>query len=273
MVAMNIQSLAYRTDLIFPRFDGVVIDRGAYTVIRTPANPGFYWGNFLLFAEPPASGDLSRWRAIFGEEIGAHYDARHYAFGWDSPAGETGAVQPFLDAGYDMHQLSVLTAQRVDDPPKHNAEIAIRPLQEDWEWAEATETQFLCLDPVYKTDEASARRFKERQMARYRAMAAAGLGNWYGAFLGKQLVGDLGLYFDKEVGRFQNVETHPAFRRRGVCSTLVHQVALAALSEGPAQTLVMVADEHYHAAKIYESLGFRPTERQIGISWWEGKAS
>jgi hypothetical protein len=36
-----------------------------------------------------------------------------------------------------------------------------------------------------------------------------------------------------------------------------------------AQTLVIVADEDYHAAKIYESVGFAPTQRQIGIDWWE----
>lgn len=50
---MNIRSLGYRTDLLFPRFDGEVIDRGDYTVIRTPSNPTFYWGNFLLFDQPP----------------------------------------------------------------------------------------------------------------------------------------------------------------------------------------------------------------------------
>jgi len=46
---MQIRSLAYQTDLFFPRFDGEVVDRGDYTVIRTPSNPTFHWGNFLLF--------------------------------------------------------------------------------------------------------------------------------------------------------------------------------------------------------------------------------
>jgi hypothetical protein len=46
---MDIRSLGYRTDLFFPRFDGIIIDRGSYLVIRTPGNPHFYWGQFLLF--------------------------------------------------------------------------------------------------------------------------------------------------------------------------------------------------------------------------------
>jgi hypothetical protein len=33
--------------------------------------------------------------------------------------------------------------------------------------------------------------------------------------------------------------------------------------------LVMVADEHYHAAKIYESVGFVPTEKQVGVNWYD----
>jgi len=35
------------------------------------------------------------------------------------------------------------------------------------------------------------------------------------------------------------------------------------------KTLVMVADENYHAAKIYESIGFQPEEKQVGLDWWK----
>ena len=59
---MQLRSLGHQTDLIFPRFDGLILDRGDYLVICTPANPAFYWGNFLLFAAPPCQGDLVRWR-------------------------------------------------------------------------------------------------------------------------------------------------------------------------------------------------------------------
>jgi hypothetical protein len=39
---MKVQSLGYRTDLIFPTFEGQITDRGDYLVIRTPSNPTFY---------------------------------------------------------------------------------------------------------------------------------------------------------------------------------------------------------------------------------------
>ena len=40
-VIMNVKSLGYRTDLIFLAFDGEIIDRGPYLVLRTPTNPTF----------------------------------------------------------------------------------------------------------------------------------------------------------------------------------------------------------------------------------------
>lgn len=39
---MEIRSLTSCTDLIYPRFEALVEDRGDYLVIRTHDNPGFY---------------------------------------------------------------------------------------------------------------------------------------------------------------------------------------------------------------------------------------
>jgi predicted GNAT family acetyltransferase len=69
------------------------------------------------------------------------------------------------------------------------------------------------------------------------------------------------------VGRFQAVGTHPDHRRQGICATLVYETARRALATGRAVTLVMVADPDYHAARIYESVGFAAAEQQVGICW------
>lgn len=82
-------------------------------------------------------------------------------------------------------------------------------------------------------------------------------------------MGNLGVFVKDGVGRFQSVGTHPDFRRRGLCGTLVYEAARYTLEHMGAETLVMVADEEYHAAGIYELVGFRPTEHQIGMDWWE----
>ena len=46
---MEIRSLGYRTDLMVRAREGSLVeDRGDYLVIRSPGNPAFWWGNFLL---------------------------------------------------------------------------------------------------------------------------------------------------------------------------------------------------------------------------------
>jgi ribosomal protein S18 acetylase RimI-like enzyme len=264
---MQIHSLGYRTDLIFARFDGQVLERAEYLVIRTPGNPTFYWGNFLLFADPPGEGDLQAWEAIFAREIGRPPQVRHFAFGWDGVDGKTGLVEPFLEAGFNLNQLVVMSARQVKIPPRYNPEVVVRPLRADWEWQQAEQNQVACREEGHTLESYQA--FKHDQMQRYRRMSRAGLGEWFGAFLGERLVADLGVFTDGAVGRFQNVGTHPDYRRRGICGALVHQASRYAFDKMKVETLVMVAVEDHFPARIYESAGFQPTERQVGLDWWE----
>jgi GNAT superfamily N-acetyltransferase len=263
---MNPRSLAWRTDLIFPRFDGEILDRGRYLVIRTPSNPTFYWGNFLLFDRPPAPGDDERWPRLFAEEIGAPPRVRHQTFGWDSPEGDAGAADAFVARGFRLIHSSVLTASAVTPPPHAAVEIAVRALESQDDWRQATENQIRCREQEH--DEAGYRVFKEAEMRRYRTMALAGHGAWFGAFLDGVLVADLGIYHTGNLGRFQTVETHPEHRRRGYAGTLVYQAARHALGQMDLETLVLVADADSPAERLYRSVGFLPTERGVGLERW-----
>lgn len=263
---MKPRSLAWRTDLIFPAFDGEIVDRGDYLAIRTPSNPTFYWGNFLLFGRPPAAGDEERWPRLFADEIGLPPRVRHQTFGWDSPEGDPGAAEAFVARGFRIIQSSVLTASAVRPPPHAASELIVRRLERDDEWIQATENQIRCRDEGHS--EAGYRVFKEAEMRRYRSMAEAGLGAWFGGFIGGILVADLGIYRDDAVGRFQTVETHPGYRRRGLAGTLVHQAARHALGEMGIDVLVLVADADSQAERIYRSVGFLPAERQVGLERW-----
>ena len=68
-----------------------------------------------------------------------------------------------------------------------------------------------------------------------------------------------------DVARFQLVGTDPKHGRRGVCSTLVHDAAEHARTELDVATFVVAADATHHAARIYESIGFRPTEHLVAL--------
>jgi GNAT superfamily N-acetyltransferase len=258
---MKLQSLGYRTDLIFSRFNGNISDRGDHLVIRTPSNPTFWWGNFVIFDRAPREADRESWLETFRREVP---DVKHIAIGWDSQ--ERGVVEPFLEAGLTLEESIVMTAKTVHAPPKVNADAVYRTLETIEDYTQAVELGSACNDDH---EPSGYRVFLERKFAAYKEMTDAGLGSWFGAFLDGRMVCGMGLFADgagtDRIARFQKVETHPDFRRRGLCGTLVHVVARYGLGHLHANTLVMVADPEYHAARIYESVGFRATEKQFGF--------
>lgn len=263
---MRVTSLGYKTDLFFPAFDGEIIDRGNYLVIRTPANPTFFWGNFLLFPAPPAQDDISLWRELFSDEIAPAAPSQHEAFGWDSASGQQGDVEPFVSAGFRLNRNVVMTTRDPRSPANMNKDVKIRALRLESELIQALDNQVICKEPEF--DEAEHREFRRRQMNRYREMSHAGLGEWYGAFLDEKLVADLGVFHADGIGRFQTIQTHPAFRRRGIGAALVTKSARLALDEHDLQQLVIVAEEGLAPQRLYESIGFEIAERQIGLARW-----
>lgn len=266
---MHVRSLGYRTDLIFHRFSGVVVDRGSYLVIRTPGNSTYRWGNFLLFSRPPQPGDLVRWEGLFAEEVGTPPEVAHKVFGWDAMNGEQGCVAPFLAAGYTLETTVVMAAATLSRPPNHNAELTVRQLGSDADFSEMLELHVLCREAG--EDEAGYRTFWRANVQGFRKMIAAGLGAWFGAFWDGTLVGSMGLFVGGGLARYQAVVTQPAFRRRGVCRTLLFEVGRYGLEKLGGKTLVIVADEAYFAKDIYASVGFEVRERQVGLEWFTPK--
>jgi ribosomal protein S18 acetylase RimI-like enzyme len=149
-------------------------------------------------------------------------------------------------------------------PPAYfNHEVTVRALQSESDWAQALENQVSCRGDDY--EETGYRVYKERAMSEYRRLQGLGRGAWFGAFLGEKLVADCGLFFESNLGRFQSVGTHPDFRRLGICQTMVHVVARHGLDVWNLETLVIVAEDDQPAGRIYGSLGFRATEKQVSL--------
>ena len=99
-----------------------------------------------------------------------------------------------------------------------------------------------------------------------RRITDAGHGGWFGAFVDERLVAQMGLLaVEPDLARFQNVETDPEQRRRGLAGSLLHHVSRYGLTELGARTLVMVADPDYFAVDLYRSVGFKPTETQLQV--------
>lgn len=262
---MKLQSLGYRSGLIFVNFDGQVEDRGHYLVVRTLTNPNFFWGNLLIFDRPPQKSDFEEWCALFKKEF-TDPSIYHVTLAWDSLQGEIGDVSRFEENGFELEKQIVLAATQVNKPPKLNPDLIVRPIRDD-EWEKMIEVQIGSAHGSLPKHEWES--FYRSQSTRYKNMEKAGLGHWFGGFLGDQLVAGLGIFHDGEMGRYQTVCTHPDYTRRGICGTLVYQSAQYALNTMGLKKLVMCADPEYYAARIYESVGFRPAQIEHGVYWWD----
>lgn len=255
-------SLGFRTDLMLLALQGSTTEAcEGYLVVRTPANPTYHWGNFLLLAQPPRAGTVGDWQRAFEREFPG---AEHLAFGVDGTRGEAGDEDEL--AGYRLHvdRQVVLTASRIR-APAHAAEHAqLRMLDGDSDWAAA-----LALKEANNVEfePRSYREFATRRFNAMRRLQHDGAGAWFGAFIDDAMVSGLGVFSDRSgVARFQSVDTHPEHRRQGLAGSLVHLAAEYARGSLGADRLVIVADPRDVAIRLYRALGFVDAEIQVQLS-------
>jgi len=253
---VRITSLGLSTDVALRVLEGAeVTDRGGYLVVRSPDNPDFWWGNFLILPAPPEPGSATAWLTRFAAEFPA---ARHAALAVDALTGPVPA--DFPAAGLEPELSTVLTATAVTPPPRPAEHADIRALESDADWQASLDLNRRCFGPE-ESSEYQARRAVARQR-----LTRAGHGAWFGAFGGGRLLAQLGVC-DAGAGRarYQDVETDPAARRRGLAGTLVEHAGQYALRELGASTLVIVADPAAGAIRVYRSCGFAATQTQLSF--------
>jgi len=256
---VQVRSLGFRTDLMLRRLaDAKVTDKGDYLVVETPGNPAFYWGNFVLMAEPPAPGGAARWLDVFRAELPS---APHVAIGIDGVEGATGDLTELLAAGLELERSVVLTAGRLT-PSQQAADADVRLLRSDSDWQQAVALRLAIDDD----DTAAHLDFVERKAAEARRLTQDGHGEYVGAFVDGLVRASLGIVTDGSgLARYQNVETHPDHRRRGLASALLRAAAEIAHERLGARTLVIVADPDYVAIDLYRGLGFVDSEIQVQL--------
>ena len=254
--AVRIVSLGFRTDVALRVLEGAeVTDRGDYLVIRSPDNPSFWWGNFILLGGPPKPGTHGTWLARFAAELPA---ARHVAFGVDAAGYPSEIPVGFAAAGLDIQRATVLTAAAVRPPPRPNPAVEIRALDSDADWRQAVELNVRCFG--YE----DSQEYLERRVAARQRLTRAGAGAWFGAFSGGRLLAQLGIFgVGDGFARYQDVETDPAARRQGLAGTLVWHAGRYGLRTLGATTLVIVADPAAGAIRLYRSCGFADAQTQL----------
>jgi hypothetical protein len=255
------KSLAFITDVAIRSLEGAsVTERDGYLVIRTPDNPTFWWGNFLLLDAVPEPGTAGRWLGRFAEEFPG---AKHVSLGVDTTDADALVPDDFTAAGLEPERSVALTAARVHPPAHPNREAEIRGLTTDDDWQQSVD---LGLRLGVGEGVSDGEYYRVRAASR-RRMTEQGHGAWLGAFQDGRLVAQLGLLRAGDgVARYQDVETDPAVRRRGLAGTLVWRAGQYGLGELGADLLVIVADPDDDAIRVYRSVGLTDAEGQLSLS-------
>ncbi|MGH8979621.1 MAG: GNAT family N-acetyltransferase [Acidimicrobiales bacterium] len=262
---MPVGSLGFLTDLQIRRLAGASIeDRGDRIVVRTTARPTYHWGNFVVVPDPQGRAEPSRWRAMFEE---AHPGAAHVAIGVDATA-EDGALGPAAqEAGLVLDVSTVLVADRLSPPAHPNVDATYKVLEDDGDWVGAAALRAAVAHGDGRATAADAR-FLERSLTEMRNLSRAGHAVYLGACAGGEVLACLGIVA-AGAGRlrYQQVETHPAHRRRGLAGSLLHAAAAEGATRWPrAHQLVIVADPAGPAISLYRSLGFADAGQHLELS-------
>ena len=56
---------------------------------------------------------------------------------------------------------------------------------------------------------------------------------------------------------------------QGIAGTLVYEAGRRAMLEHGLDTLVIIAETDSSPSRLYESVGFRPAEKTVGLLWWD----
>jgi ribosomal protein S18 acetylase RimI-like enzyme len=270
------RSLVWATDLDVLPPDRTVERRDGYLVVRSPGNPSHYWGNLLIFDDPPGAGDGRRWEALFDAALGGDARVRHRTFAWDRTDGVAGAAgEEFVARGYDLEEMIGLVASpdAIRPHPRENTEVTVRELDpapgaDEPLWDAVVELQVANRDPGHAEDD--HRTFCRTRLEDRRGLFRAGRGAWFVAVdpYSGEVVASCGVVVTGGRGRFQVVDTALSHRRRGISSQLVVEAARRAAGAHGASGFVIVAEANYHALGLYESLGFTRAERVRGVCRW-----
>ncbi|MCO4764589.1 MAG: hypothetical protein KC502_23975, partial [Myxococcales bacterium] len=140
MTPDDVTNLGFRTDLMVLGEQTVFASLGDGLLVRSPTNPSFFWGNFLLLRRPPPPTQVAATIARFQSAMAEFADVRHVAIGWDHVHGDGGwsdddTIAAFEALGFNAERGMVLTstAQRIHSRAATGFEIRPPIGADEWE--------------------------------------------------------------------------------------------------------------------------------------------
>lgn len=256
-------SLLTATDLEMSNVVGRVNHFDSFIQVISPDNPDYYWGNYLLLFEPPDVDDLPIYIDQFHDLFQEFPEVKHVLLRWDGPEVSAAVLQRARELQLvPDHGFEMIAGRLLDPEP---GDLEIRPIDFSNEFESITALNILC-DPKEASGSAGYRLFKEGLRRSWRVLAGEEKMSWWGAYIGDQLVGQCGMVLCSDrMGRYQSIETHPEYRRRGICSALVATVGRHAIEPAGCSTVLLGADPKGPAIGLYQRLGFVIEDTQWGL--------
>jgi ribosomal protein S18 acetylase RimI-like enzyme len=256
-------NLGFLTDFKLLGANSEVKEYADFFLVKTPLSPTFIEGNCMVLKSPKLLENKANLESRFKTHFETVINQHHVSFKLMSkPSDEL--LQAYLQDEYEYDKLAVMTyvgAKNIASvlDPKIGT---IRTFNSNSDWEKWAKNEIEERPMIYT--EAS---FKEYLFARvdvYKELAAKGFGDFYGVFRNGELLASAGLYIFDGIGRFQQVRTMEKARRQGICKALIQFIYTENASQ--MQEAVIVADEEYHALKLYEGLGFKSKQNQYDLT-------
>jgi len=256
-------NLGFLTDFKLLGADSEIIEYADYFLVKTLSNPTFIDGNCMVLKTPELLQNKTKLEACFKTHFEARTKEHHLSFKLMNKASEE-LLQRYLDDQYSYDKLAVMTyeATKNVEPTIQNKAWEIRAFASNLDWEQWTENE-IRERPILFTEKSFTAYLLGRRFV-YKEFVQKGFGNFYGVFQRGELLGSAGLYIFDGIGRFQQVRTIEKVRRQGICKALIQFIYTQ--NENQMQEAVMVADEDYHALKLYEGLGFKSKENQYDLT-------
>ncbi|MFM2384705.1 MAG: hypothetical protein RL166_579 [Actinomycetota bacterium] len=241
----------WETDLAILRHGGSSIDEFPdHLLIRTPHNPNYHWGNFILISNNEALGDAARWVQTFRD---AFPDSKWVSIGMSEYPTNPEAWKEF---DLELERMEVLKTDIQPAFPEIDPNYTSRILGgKDWDALLEREISENLKSGSH--DPETFDPFIRRTIESYKDLSNRGLASWFGAFHGTELVADLGIVVCGETARYQSVQTDENHRKRGLASHLLGRAALWA-SERGCSSWVIVTESTNDAGRVYRKAGFTP---------------
>lgn len=241
----------WETDLaVCAQTGGQIAEHPEHLVIRTPTNPLYHWGNFVLVTELDLADRPERCVALF--------EAAFPTASWTAIGLPRMPIEPadWQRLGLGIETSEALTLHGRPRPAPLPPGYTARQLGAA-DWAASAALAVRENDRTAQFPAHTYADFAQQQAGVQAELTNRGSGAWFGAFAGAQLVADLGILNCGRRARFRSVGTDFAHRGRGLASHLLGLAADWALAQGCTE-LVILTETSNAAGRVYRRAGFRP---------------